>query len=129
MDITKEMEGQTIYGVFVKHHRSVHRKNRKPLLPEAFTVVKVKRKYVDLQERGRSAPTSYCPEAGITESMVRSGDSGEGAYKFFDSEEAATAYIAKEDQLEEITIFFRDYDWRKNLSNNQVDGIYKIITT
>ena len=115
MKLSKELEGKSIFGIPTGNNA---RSSTKVI---EFQVIKVKRKYFDLVQRGweRNGANSYCPDTGSLESEIRLGYGGNSGYKFFLNLEEALNENRKEKMIFEInnsTFKFKDLSYEDVLA-------------
>ena len=119
--IEKKHEGKTIFGLPTGNNINKNSTNS----PVEFTVVKVKRKYVDLSYKGSEHVNAYCPLSGTTQESLSNGYSNAG-YKFFESLEDIERYLDHHKKLDAIKEYFRSYA-QVTLSEEDVSTIHGLI--
>lgn len=117
--ITKEHEGKVIYaepmGVAAFYYSKVVK----------FQVIKVKRKYVDLQAEGSNRIETVCPVTGRTHESIKRGATS-GGFSFYESMDDIKQTREADNKLKEITQVFRNLPV-KHLSFSQITRIHSIL--
>ena len=122
MKFTKENEGAVVYALPTGSYWQTSRNRDNEVLE--FNVLKVKRRYVDMQRVGSTRIDSYCQKSGATQSQVNAGISS--GYKFFPSLTAIKIHNRYISELKEVRAYFGHYG-ACSLNHKDVSLINSII--
>lgn len=119
----KSLEGKMIYAIPTGNNG---RRSDRILV---FKVVKVKRKFIELDRFYNNKATTftenYCPDTGATQKQIASGYGGNAGYKFFRLEEEANEHIEHSELSHKISAYIREN--RRKLTLEQCRKIDAII--
>jgi len=115
----KGLEGTTIYA------KGTGNNSKEGIKP--FTVVSVKRKYVELEYKPWNSKKMYLPSSGATQESVTSGYGGNDGWDFYLTEQDINNEIDNMNKLLKIKQLFDPYARYGDLKPEDINVIYTLL--